>query len=109
MAKGETTKERGMDEAAITEALRVIAAADERVIAALIGGVDTIEAERLIEKMQALVEACARQWQRAKTAHNPRAWHAANRQRQSLTLGRQVKPASRSSDCALSNLRGCCE
>jgi hypothetical protein len=49
-------EERAKDEAAIAEALRLITAADDRVIASLIRGVDTIDAERLIQKMQLLVE-----------------------------------------------------
>lgn len=42
------------DEIAIAEASRLIAEADEQVIAGLIRGVDTIEAERLVGKMRAL-------------------------------------------------------
>lgn len=44
--------EHAKDEAAIAEALRLIAEADEQVIAGLMRGADTVEAERLIEKMQ---------------------------------------------------------
>jgi hypothetical protein len=51
-----TDKERAQDEAAIAEALRLIAEADERVIASLMRGIDTIEAERLIEKMHTILK-----------------------------------------------------
>jgi hypothetical protein len=55
-AEGVTDKERAKDEAAITEALRLIAEADERVILSLMRGIDTIEAERLIGKMQTILK-----------------------------------------------------
>jgi hypothetical protein len=44
------------DKTAITMALNLIAEADEQVIAGLMRGMDTSEAERLVEKMQALLE-----------------------------------------------------
>jgi hypothetical protein len=51
-----TDRERAEDEEAIAEALRLITEADERVIASLIRGIDTLEAERLVEKMQAILK-----------------------------------------------------
>jgi hypothetical protein len=44
------------DETAITMALNLIAEADEQVYCRADAGMDTSEAERLVEKMQALLE-----------------------------------------------------